>query len=213
MDFDEHIFESFSERAGGAAMKNRRTTVTSALSTLFLAFLQLGMLSAPAVSGGLFPNDAGPEEVDVASYPADVQKGYRLMLTRCSACHKVARPINAQFLELSEDETKKAQAEQPAIFKNKLIWEIAPKSWSLKVHRMMLKPGSKIKPEEGKQIYEFLVYDSKIRKTGANAETWRKNRAKLVEEFSKENPDAYKTLFGDAPPPAVEGKLANGEKK
>lgn len=150
--------------------------------------------------GGVFPNDAGPEEVDVSKYPEDVQKGYRLLQRRCSACHKVSRPINAQHIEMTEDEIKKAQAEQPRIFQNKLIWDIAPKSWSLKVHRMMLKPGSNIKPEEGKQIYEFLVYDSKIRKTGANAETWRKNREKLVQDFSKENPDVYKTLFGEAAP-------------
>lgn len=185
-------------------MENKGTLVPMVLMVTALAFVQTSAPSVSAASGWLFPNDAGTEAVDVSSYPVEVQKGYRLMLIKCSACHKVARPINAQYLELSEDEIKEMQAKQPAIFKSRLIWDIAPKAWSLKVHRMMLKPGSKIKPAEGKQIYEFLVYDSKIRKTGANAETWRKNREKLVREFYKENPDAYKTLFADAPPPIAD---------
>ena len=39
-----------------------------------------------------------------------------------------------------------------------------PDEWSRYVKRMMHKPGSGISAAEGKKIYEFLVYDSSVRK-------------------------------------------------
>jgi hypothetical protein len=39
-----------------------------------------------------------------------------------------------------------------------------PDEWSRYVHRMMSKPGSGIDAAVGKKIYEFLVYDSSVRK-------------------------------------------------
>jgi hypothetical protein len=39
-----------------------------------------------------------------------------------------------------------------------------PDEWSRYIKRMMNKPGSNISPGDGKKIYEFLTYDSSIRK-------------------------------------------------
>ena len=57
---------------------------------------------------------------------------------KCSQCHKLSRPINSDYA--------------------------LPSEWSRYVHRMMSKPGSGIDGSNGKKIYEFLVYDSSIRK-------------------------------------------------
>jgi hypothetical protein len=39
-----------------------------------------------------------------------------------------------------------------------------PDEWSRYIKRMMNKPGSNISAAEGKKIYEFLAYDSSVRK-------------------------------------------------
>ncbi len=82
--------------------------------------------------------DKGPATIDVSKYPADMQGRYKLMTTRCAKCHTPARVINAEFA--LDDE------------------------WERYIKRMMRKPGSGISAADGKAIYEFLAYDSKIRK-------------------------------------------------
>ena len=39
-----------------------------------------------------------------------------------------------------------------------------PDEWSRYVKRMMFKPSSNITPEKAKKIYQFLVYDTTVRK-------------------------------------------------
>jgi hypothetical protein len=70
---------------------------------------------------------------------------------KCSQCHKLSRPINSDYA--------------------------LPDEWSRYIHRMMNKPGSGIGPGDGKKIYEFLVYDSNIRK-----------KAMLDQKFSQLSP-------------------------
>lgn len=82
--------------------------------------------------------DKGPAKIDVSKYPDDMQSRYKLFVTRCAKCHTAARAINCDFA-LEEE-------------------------WERYVKRMMRKPGSGISPADGKQIFEFLAYDSKIRK-------------------------------------------------
>jgi hypothetical protein len=82
--------------------------------------------------------DKGPTKIDVSKYPPEMQKTYKLFTTKCSHCHTIARPINSDFV--LEDE------------------------WERYIKRMMRNAGTFIAPEEGKQIYGFLVYDAKIRK-------------------------------------------------
>lgn len=82
--------------------------------------------------------DKGPATIDVSGYPGDVQKKYRLFSQKCVKCHTLARPINSDFV-LEEE-------------------------WERYIKRMMRKPGSGISSAEGKEIYEFLAFDSKQRK-------------------------------------------------
>jgi hypothetical protein len=56
-----------------------------------------------------------------------------------------------------------------------------PDEWSRYIKRMMHKPGSGISNADGKSIYEFLVYDSSIRK-----------KAMLDEKLAKATPDEKK---------------------
>jgi hypothetical protein len=82
--------------------------------------------------------DKGPNKIDVSKYPKDMQDAYKTFSVKCVKCHTLARPINCEFA--LEDE------------------------WERYVKRMMNKAGTWISPDQGHQIYEFLVYDSKTRK-------------------------------------------------
>ncbi len=83
------------------------------------------------------PQDKGPDKIDVSGYPPAMQSAYKLFAGKCSKCHTIARPINTM---MSRDE------------------------WERYVKRMMHKPNSGISDNQGKQIFEFLVYDQTNRK-------------------------------------------------
>jgi len=82
--------------------------------------------------------EQGPATVDVSKYPQAIQDDYELFSQKCAQCHKLSRPINSDYA--------------------------LPDEWSRYVKRMMHKPGSGIDSSDGKKIYEFLVYDSSVRK-------------------------------------------------
>jgi len=82
--------------------------------------------------------EKGPATINVSGYPATLQGYYQVFSQKCTQCHKLSRPINSDYA--------------------------LPDEWSRYIHRMMSKPGSGIGPSEGKEIYDFLVYDSSVRK-------------------------------------------------
>jgi hypothetical protein len=82
--------------------------------------------------------DKGPAKIDVSKYPKDMQDRYKVFSVKCVKCHKLSRPVNCEFA--LDDE------------------------WERYIKRMMRKAGTFISEDDGKKIYEFLVYDSKIRK-------------------------------------------------
>jgi len=82
--------------------------------------------------------EKGPAMIDVSKYPQGIQDDYQVFSQKCSQCHKLSRPINSDYA--------------------------LPDEWSRYVKRMMHKPGSGIDSSSGKAIYEFLVYDSSLRK-------------------------------------------------
>ena len=82
--------------------------------------------------------DKGPNKIDVSKYPKEMQDAYKVFSVKCVKCHTLARPINCDFA--LEDE------------------------WERYVKRMMNKAGTWISADQGHQIYEFLVFDSKTRK-------------------------------------------------
>ena len=69
--------------------------------------------------------------------PRRMQAAYKLFTSKCSKCHTIARPINTM---MKRDE------------------------WERYVKRMMHKPNSGISDSQGKQIFDFLVYDQTKRK-------------------------------------------------
>src|SRR5271165_1136392 len=104
--------------------------------------IQMMMLLAPLTlvaqqSNVTLPQDKGPDKIDVTAYPAPMQSAYKLFSTKCSKCHTIARPINTM---MKRDE------------------------WERYVKRMMHKPNSGISDAQGKQIFDFLVFDQTERK-------------------------------------------------
>ena len=109
-----------------------------ALAGLALAAAVRAQEKEPPLDPRIAAYDKGPAKIDVSKYPKDIQDKYKLFSVKCSKCHTLARPINSDYV--LEDE------------------------WERYVKRMMRNAGTFISADDGKQIYEFLVYDSKIRK-------------------------------------------------
>ncbi len=108
-------------------------------------FVRTAMLSAPLMllaqtSNVTLPQDKGPDKLDVSSYPAEIQAGYKTFSSKCAKCHTLARPINTTMTR---------------------------EEWERYVKRMMHKPNSGISAGQGKQIFDFLVYDQTQRKDKA----------------------------------------------
>lgn len=153
---------------------------------------------------GLYPNDFGPDEIDVSDYPKAMRATYHVFKFKCAACHTIARPMNSQFLELGADEIAQLKKDDPQALADDRVLMADETIWKRYVKRMMGKPGCPVKKEDGKPIWEFLVYDAKIRKTGANAAAWRKHRKHLLHEFAEKYPDTFKKIFDDRSAPAEE---------
>lgn len=153
---------------------------------------------------GLYPNDFGPDEVDVEAYPKEQRAAYRTFKFKCAACHTIARPLNSQYLELNADELAAFKKDNPKGLEDDRVLMSDDSIWKRYVKRMMGKPGCPVKKDDGKPIWEFLVYDSKVRKTGENAAAWRKHRKHLLHEFAEKYPDTFKKIFDDRPAPAEE---------
>jgi hypothetical protein len=122
---------------------------TISLQRILALGLALGAVATPAARGAdetLDPEtrarverfEKGPATVNVAQYPEAIREDYQVFTEKCSQCHKLSRPINSDYA--------------------------LPDEWSRYIKRMMHKPGSGISAADGKKIYDFLVYDSSVRK-------------------------------------------------
>src|SRR3974377_1778187 len=108
------------------------------LGVAAFAGIGAGFALAQAVDARIQQFDKGPATINVSGYPAAAQQDYAVFTQKCSQCHKLSRPINSDFA--------------------------LPDEGSRCVHRMMSKPGSGIDGGTGAKIYNFLVYDSSVRK-------------------------------------------------
>jgi hypothetical protein len=104
--------------------------------------IQIMMLLAPLslvsqTSNVVLPQDKGPDKIDVSAYPAPEQAAYKVFTAKCSKCHTIARPMNTM---MKRDE------------------------WERYVKRMMHKPNSGISDSQGKDIFDFLIFDQAERK-------------------------------------------------
>jgi len=104
----------------------------------FAALSRLARAQDEPVDPRILAYDTGPAKIDVSKYPENMKVAYKVFTVKCGKCHTPARAINCDFA--LEDE------------------------WERYVKRMMRKAGTLISPDEGKQIFEFVVYDSKTRK-------------------------------------------------
>ena len=111
-------------------------SIRLAVTTIALATAGSITLSAQT-SNVVLPQDKGPDKVDTSGYPPDMQKSYKLFSEKCSKCHTLARPVNTMMTR---------------------------PEWERYVKRMMHKPNSGISDKQGKDIFEFLVYDETNRK-------------------------------------------------
>ena len=122
-------------------------TMTTKLTTLLLGVAALTLTAGlaraedqldPETKARVDRFEKGPATVDVSKYPDGIKENYEVFSTKCTQCHKLSRPINSDYA--------------------------TPDEWSRYIKRMMHKPGSGISSADGKKIYEFLVYDSSVRK-------------------------------------------------
>jgi cytochrome c5 len=82
--------------------------------------------------------DKGPVKINVSKYPAEMKNAYKVFDKRCSACHTLARAVNCEYV--LDDE------------------------WQRYIRQMMEKSGTLISPDEAKEIFTFVTYDSRTRK-------------------------------------------------
>jgi len=147
-------------------------TTTTKVTRLFLCVTALALTGVGGVRAADEPLDAetkarverfekGAATIDVSKYPDGIKENYQVFSEKCTQCHKLSRPINSDYA--------------------------LPDEWSRYVKRMMHKPGSGISSAEGKQIYEFLVYDSSLRKKALVDE-------KLAKATPAEKADAEKKI-------------------
>ncbi len=106
-------------------------------SALILGLAGLWLAAVAQTSNVVLPQDKGPDKIDISAYPPEMQKDYKLFTGKCSKCHTIARPINTM---MTRDE------------------------WERYVKRMMHKPNSGISDSQGKEIFDFLLYDQTHRK-------------------------------------------------
>ena len=117
------------------------------------------LLLAAQTSNVVLPQDKGPDKIDVSAYPAAQQANYKLFASKCSKCHTIARPLNTM---MKRDE------------------------WERYVKRMMHKPNSGINDNQGKQIFEFVVYDQVQRKDKNPSAFFRALSDEEIEKLKKQ---------------------------
>ena len=116
-------------------MTRHSKSMTVAIFLVTAGFLAL--VWAQQASTVTLPQDKGPDKIDVTKYPTEMQEAYKVFSEKCSKCHTLARPVNTS---MTKDE------------------------WGRYVKRMMHKPNSGINDKQGKQIFDFMVYDQENRK-------------------------------------------------
>ena len=123
-----------------------------------LALSALGWAGTKAVraddsTGGdkVFEADKGVDKIDVSKYPKDKQDEYAVFAEKCSKCHTLARPINADYA--------------------------LPEEWTAYVEKMRHKKRSGIDDDAQKAVTDFLIYDSSVRKKDLIAKKLKEKEA------------------------------------
>ena len=137
-------------------LKTRFARLSPALTGLALIVTSLASGEQFDGTEALFDSSAkGISKIDVSKYPPGLQENYKIFTQKCSQCHNLSRPINSDY--------------------------VLPDEWSRCIGRMKRRSGSDIGSFEEEKLYDFLVYDSSIRK-----------RDKLNAKLQSLTPDAQK---------------------
>lgn len=112
--------------------------IVLALSATTLAWVVRAQEKEEPLDPKIAAFDKGPSRIDVSKYPPDIRASYKLMTTKCGKCHTVARGINCDYVLADE--------------------------WERYIKRMMRRAGDFISADDGKKLFDFLVYDAKTRK-------------------------------------------------
>lgn len=135
--------------------------------------------------------DLGATVLDVSSYPAAYQSTYRhLILTKCGICHSVARAFNSPFLQLPAAEASAFSSAHRAAVADPEVLRVSPEVWNAYVKKMWKRPPCcnlcpSFSQAEAAAIRDFLVYDSKVRKTGDRLEAWIALRKNLIARYAR----------------------------
>jgi hypothetical protein len=111
----------------------------------------------------VFYSDLGPDSVDVSHYPTQQKYNYAIYAQVCSQCHSLARSINAPLI-------------------GKAYWEFYMLGMRT---RSRMTRGANITRDEAKAVLEFLLYDSKVRKTGENESSFNDMTDELKQRFDQ----------------------------
>lgn len=103
-----------------------------------IAYLSSSVLAALAIlpvfvaqAGAQFHHGAGKTTIDIGSYPAEIQHGYRVFANKCSECHDLSISLKVSR---------------------------SPAGWAGEVHRMQDMASSHIDDREADEITKFLAY-------------------------------------------------------
>jgi mono/diheme cytochrome c family protein len=111
----------------------KRIALSSSLGLAFVAVV-FGLLTQATAQ---FTHRSASESIEVSSYPADIQRGYKMFANKCSECHGLSSSL------------KQSRSEE---------------GWAAEVHRMQAMASSHIDSREADEIMKFLAYDESHRK-------------------------------------------------
>jgi hypothetical protein len=126
------LVERMARRPGAGISPRDRAAITS-----FLVFHQQAASGKGTSRAEAPPRAQAAASGDVSSYPAEVQKQYKVFAEKCARCHDLTRPLTARY-------TGEAQ-------------------WRDLVARMARRPGAGISRRDQAVITSFLVFHEKAR--------------------------------------------------
>ena len=109
----------------------------------------------------MFYSDLGPDAIDVSNYSTQQKYNYSVYAQACSQCHSLARSINAPVV-------------------GRAHWEFYLLAMRT---RSKMTRGANITREEAKTVLDFLLYDSKVRKTGESESSFNDLTEELKRRF------------------------------
>lgn len=149
----------------------------------------------PEPSQAVFPEDLGPEKINISQYPPQYRKTYyEVFLKVYGFLGTQARVINSPLVEMDPQLEETERRLHPALFADPLIAIPTRNGWKREVEKIRRRPPCcgacpVLSRQDAMRLWEFLVYDSIIRKTGPHASGWIRHRQKLLRQFEKTHPD------------------------